>query len=109
MKTIKHVERLQRLHNLIEMECTGSPLRIAERLRISERTVYYLIEQLRDYEAQIGYDRGRKTYFYKDDFVLEVNFSICIGNPDQVTEILEGSYFKNRPRTDKNQRNSEYL
>lgn len=109
MKTIKHVERLQRLHNLIEMECTGSPLRIAERMRISERTVYYLIEQLRDYEAQIGYDRGRKTYYYKDDFVLEVNFSICIGNPDQVTEILEGSYFKNRSRSDRDQSNSKYL
>jgi hypothetical protein len=99
MKTIKHVERLQRLHNLIEMECTGSPFQIAERLRISERTVYYLIEQLRDYEAQIGYDRGRKTYYYKDDFVLEVNFSICIGAPDQVTEILDGSYFKNRTKS----------
>lgn len=98
MKTIKHVERLQRLHNLIQMECTGSPSQIADRLRISERTVYYLIEQLRDYEARIGYDRGRKTYFYKDDFVLEVNFSICIGNPDQVTEILEGSYFKTNSR-----------
>lgn len=98
MKTIKHVERLQRLHNLIQMECTGSPAQIADRLRISERTVYYLIEQLRDYEAQIGYDRGRKTYFYKDDFVLEVNFSICIGSHDQVTEILEGSYFKTNKR-----------
>ncbi len=98
MKTIKHVERLQRLHDLIIMECTGSPAQIARRLRISERTVYYLIEQLRDYEAKIGYDRGRKTYFYKDDFILEVNFSICIGNHDQVTEILEGSYFKKSPR-----------
>ncbi|MCO5723582.1 DNA-binding protein [Robiginitalea marina] len=95
MKTIKHVERLQQLHNLIQMECTGSPGQIANRLRISERTVYYLIEQLKDYEAQIGYDRSRRTYFYKDDFILEVNFSICIGTHDQVTEILEGSYFKN--------------
>lgn len=99
MKTIKHVERLQRLHNLIQMECTGSPVQVAQRLRISERTVYYLIEQLRDYEAQIGYDRGRKTYYYKDDFVLEVNFSICIGSHDQVTEILEGSYFKKKTRS----------
>ncbi|UCE69393.1 MAG: DNA-binding protein [Flavobacteriaceae bacterium] len=99
MKTIKHVERLQHLHNLIQTECTGSPAQIARRLRISERTVYYLIEQLRDYEAQIGYDRGRKTYFYKDDFVLEVNFSICIGSHDAVTEILEGSYFKKNTRS----------
>ncbi|EAR15690.1 MULTISPECIES: DNA-binding protein [Robiginitalea] len=94
MKNIKHIERLQRLHNLIKMECTGSPSEVAFRLGISERTVYYLIEQLKDYEAKIGYDRSRKTYFYKDDFVLEVNFSICIGAHDHVMEILEGSYLK---------------
>ena len=92
MKNIKHIERLQRLHDLIKMECTGAPGELAERLRISERTVYYLIDQLRDYEAQIGYDRSRKTYFYKDDFTLEVNFSICIGAHDHVMEILDGSY-----------------
>ncbi|WP_445382239.1 HTH domain-containing protein [Robiginitalea sp. IMCC44478] len=95
MKTIKHIERLQRLHYLIQQECTGSPSEIADRLEISERTVYYLIEQLKDYDAIIAYDRSRRTYYYKDDFVLEVNFSICIGNHDQVTEILEGSYFNN--------------
>ena len=47
MKTIKHIERLQRLHYLIQQECTGSPAEIADRLEISERTVYYLIEQLK--------------------------------------------------------------
>lgn len=94
MKTIKHIERLQRLHNLIKMECTGSPTEIAERLHISERTVYYLLDQLRDYDAQIQYDRGRKTYYYEDEFVLEVNFSICIGAPDGVMEILDGSYLR---------------
>ena len=98
MKTIKHVERLQRLHDLILMECTGSPGQIARRLRISERTVYYLIEQLRDYEAKIGNASSRTTYFYAADFILEVNFSICIGTHDQVTEILDGSYFRKSSR-----------
>lgn len=97
MKNIKHIERLQQIHNLIKTECTGAPADLARRMEISERTVYYLIEQLRDYDAQIGYDRSRRTYFYKDDFILEVNFSICIGALDEVTEIMEGSYlYKNR-------------
>lgn len=99
MKTIKHIERLQRLHNLIKMECTGSPTEIAERLHISERTVYYLLDQLRDYDAQIRYDRGRKTYYYEDEFVLEVNFSICIGAQDGVMEILDGSYLRGNGNT----------
>lgn len=94
MKTIKHIEKLQRLHNLIHLECTGSPSELADRLGVSDRTVYYLLEQLRDFEAHIAYDRRRKTYYYKDDFVLEVNFSICIGNHDHVMEILDGTYLK---------------
>ena len=94
MKSIKNIEKLKRMHNLISQECTGSPSELADRLTISDRTVYYLLEQLRDYEAQIGYDRSRKTYFYKEDFVLEVNFSICIGSQDQVMEILDGSYLR---------------
>lgn len=97
MKNIKHIERLQQIHNLIQTECTGSPADLARRMEISERTVYYLLEQLRDYDAQIGYDRSRSTYFYKDDFILEVNFSICIGAMNEVTEIMEGSYlYKNK-------------
>lgn len=94
MKNIKHIEKLQRLHNLINLECTGSPSELADRLGVSDRTVYYLLEQLRDFEARIAYDRRRKTYYYKDDFILEVNFSICVGNQDQVTEILDGSYLR---------------
>lgn len=94
MKSIKHIEKLKRMHNLISQECTGTPSELADRLTISDRTVYYLLEQLRDYEAQIGYDRSRKTYYYKEDFILEVNFSICIGNQDQVMEILDGSYLR---------------
>lgn len=94
MKNIKHIEKLQRMHNLIRHECTGSPSELADRLGVSDRTVYYLLEQLRDYEARIAYDRSRKTYYYKEDFVLEVNFSICLGNQGQVMEILDGSYLR---------------
>ena len=99
MKNIKHIERLQQLHNLIVDECTGSPTDLAQRMEISERTVYYLLEQLKDYDAKIGYDRSRRSYFYKSDFVLEVNFSICIGAYDEVMEIMEGSYLHNKNRT----------
>ncbi|WP_088341198.1 helix-turn-helix domain-containing protein [Robiginitalea sediminis] len=96
MKNLTHIERITRLHHLIRMEFTGTPGEIAERLEVSDRTVYYLLDQLRDYGAQIKYDRSRRTYFYEEEFILEVNFSICIGALDEVTEILEGSYLKGK-------------
>jgi predicted DNA-binding transcriptional regulator YafY len=93
MKTIKNLERLQQIHQLIAIERTGSPSELASRLHVSERLVYNLIEQLKDFQAAICYDRGRKTYYYRDDFKLEVNISVSVISNNEVTHIFGGSYF----------------
>jgi len=99
MNTIKSLERLQQLHSLIDTECTGPPLEIARKMEISERSVYNLLDYLRDYSALIGYDRGRKTYYYKNQFNLELTISFSVMSNNEVTEILGGSYFlKNSSR-----------
>lgn len=66
MQALKNLERLQQLHNLIEHECTGFPAELSDRLHISERMVYNLIEQLKILEVVILYSRSRKTYYYDD-------------------------------------------
>ena len=53
MNSIKNLTRLKLLHQLIRSECTGSPFELAKRLRVSERLVYLLVEQLKDFEAVI--------------------------------------------------------
>ncbi|TDQ31462.1 HTH domain-containing protein [Zeaxanthinibacter enoshimensis] len=93
MRTIKNLERLERLHSLIEQEKTGSPTELAERLHISVRLLYHLIEQLRDYHAPILYDRSRKTYFYDDDFHLNVEINVSVISRDETTHIFGGSYW----------------
>ena len=90
MNSIKNLERLQQLHSLIEDECTGSPGELARRLHISERLVYHLIEQLKDFKALIRYDRSRKTYFYQEYFRFQVNISVQIMNEDEMTELFGG-------------------
>jgi len=45
MNSIKNLKRLERLHGLIVSECTGSPYELSQRLGISERLVYHLVEQ----------------------------------------------------------------
>ncbi|QLE00945.1 HTH domain-containing protein [Galbibacter sp. BG1] len=96
MKTIKNLERLQRLHNLIEQECTGSPKELADKLHMSERMAYNLIEQLKSLEATILYSRSRKTYYYDKDFKLEVNISVVVMSNSEVTQIFAGSYFSKK-------------
>lgn len=93
MKNIKTLERLQQLHNLIINENTGTPKELADLMRISERSVHLLIEQLKDYNAKIRYSRTRKTYFYSHDFDLQISISVKVLNNQEVTQIFGGSYF----------------
>jgi len=92
MSSIKTLERLQRLHSLIEQECTGSPLELSRKLHISERTVYNLLDQLKDFNAEITYDRSRRTYYYRNDFKLQIQLSFSVISNNELTEILAGSY-----------------
>ncbi len=90
MKTIRNLRRLQQVHELIEIECTGSPKELSARLHVSERLIYCLLEQLKDFGAQIQYDRSRKTYYYEGAFQFQVNISVAIGNQNGLTQIYAG-------------------
>lgn len=92
MKTIKNLERLQQLHELIDGENTGSPKEIAYKMKLSERLVFNLIEQLKDFQASICYSRKSRTYYYHDDFQLTVNVSVSVISNNELTEIFAGSY-----------------
>lgn len=92
MNSIKNLERLQRLHLLIEQEVTGSPKELASRMHVSERLVYNLIEQFKEYDAGICYDRRRRTYYYCEDFQFKVSISVSIVNKNHKIEVFEGGY-----------------
>lgn len=80
---------MQKLHHLIQNEQTGSPKELAQQLHVSERLVYCLLEELRDYEAFIEYDRKRKTYYYRHDFRLNISVSISIFSAGEVTSTFQ--------------------
>ena len=62
-------------------------------MQISERSVHLLIEQLKDYKADICYSRINKTYRYCNDFELNVSISVNVLTNNEVTQIFGGSYF----------------
>ncbi|WP_136468018.1 HTH domain-containing protein [Flagellimonas onchidii] len=99
MKTVKNLERLQQIHLLIENENTGSPYELANQMGVSERLIYNLIEQLKDFNANICYDRSRKTYYYLNDFQLQVSISVSIISDEEVTEVFGGSYFEKNTKS----------
>lgn len=93
MKNLKTLERLQQLHNLIVNENTGTPEELSKLLRISKRSVHSLIKELKNYEANICYSKSRKTYYYCNDFDLQVSISVNVLTNNEITQIFGGSYF----------------
>ena len=75
MKNLKKLERLQQLHQRIQNENTGSPIEMARYMNISERSIHNLIDELKVLGAEICYKRTTKTYYYCNDFKIELNIS----------------------------------
>lgn len=96
MKNIKTLERLQQLHQRILQENTGPPKSLANQMKISERSLYRLIEQLKDLHASVEYSRSMHTYYYSDDFELRVTISVKALSKNEVIEVFGGSYFINK-------------
>jgi len=65
MSTMKYVARMERIDQLIRQEMTGKAPDFAERLNISVRQLYNLMDELKDLGLPIAYCRARQTYFYK--------------------------------------------
>ncbi len=88
MNSIKTLTRLDKIHQLISQECTGTPKELALRLQFSVRTIHHLLELLKEYDAEIKYDRNRKTYYYTEEFIFEVNVSIAINGNNKMISLL---------------------
>lgn len=93
MKNLKNLERLQQLHQRISQENTGAPKELAHYMNISERSLYKLMEQLKDLTAPISYNRSTNTYYYDGDFELQVNISVTALSNNEVIQVFGGSYF----------------
>ena len=91
MKTFKQLERLRRVHELIQQENTGNPKEFALKLHISEREVYRIVEYLKELDAEIFFSRSSNSYYYEEDFELIVNISVQILVKHELKTIYGGS------------------
>lgn len=89
MNSIKTLTRLEKLHQLIHQERTGTPKELATRMHLSERLIYSLIDRLKEYDATIGYDRSRKTYYYCEEFQFCISLSLSINGSDKSINLLQ--------------------
>ncbi|MEM6737495.1 MAG: HTH domain-containing protein [Bacteroidota bacterium] len=60
----KFFRRFERIDQLIRLKATGKPSELAERLEISESTLYEFIGLMKELGAPIQWDKKRNSYIY---------------------------------------------
>ena len=70
----KFLERFQRIDDLIYRKATGTPAALAERLELSESTLYEYLAVMRSMGAPIAYNRERESYYYNSDGHFHIEF-----------------------------------
>jgi len=76
MNTLKQLERLKKIHQLIKINNTGTPKEFAFKLQISESQLYNILDDLKIKGFPISYSRSLKSYAYNDYCELEVQYSV---------------------------------
>jgi predicted DNA-binding transcriptional regulator YafY len=67
---LQKMQQLERVDCLIRRRATGKPAALAQRLSVSERTIFNLLEDLRDFGAPVRYCKDSQSYYYTDAFDL---------------------------------------
>ena len=72
----KLAERINKAHQLILTEKTGTPEEFAEKLKISRSHLYNLINKLKEYDAPIKYSKKINGFYYSEPFDLDFENSL---------------------------------
>jgi len=70
--SIKTIERFCKIHQLIQQGRTGSPDELAAYFQISRRTLYRILEELKDRGISVKYSRGLGSFYYSNHLNGEV-------------------------------------
>ena len=74
----KQAERINKAHQLILEERTGTPKEFAEKLKISRSQLYNLIDNLKEYQAPIKYSKKSNNFYYSKLFHLELKYTLTV-------------------------------
>jgi len=74
MTFLEKLDALKRLDQLIRLNATGTPHKLAIKLDISRRSVFDLINLMKAMNAPIEYCNYSQSYYYKYECELVINF-----------------------------------
>ena len=67
MTHLEFLEKTEYIRELINKESTGTPAELAQRLNISERSLYRIITTLKNMGHPITYSRCKQSYCYANE------------------------------------------
>ena len=70
----KQIALLERVDQLIRLRATGRPKQLAQRLEVSEATVFRIIDTMKALNAPIYYDLARQSYSYSQATKFKCGF-----------------------------------
>ena len=83
MKFDEFNNKLEEFDYFVSIKNTGTTPEFAKKLGVCERSIGYLLEFLRDRGAQIGFDRFRRSYYYKNRITIQF-FKLKVENTDKI-------------------------
>lgn len=88
MSLINKIERIERMHQMINFKRTGSPQRFARKLGVSQSMLYILIKEIKTLGAPVVYCRYRESY----EYLYPVEFKAGFNTPSMTANELQATY-----------------
>ncbi len=93
---ILSLDRIKKINKLIKGQQTGTPDKFANKLNLGRRQLYNILDELKIMGAPIKYCRKKETFFYEDDFDLQISYSVKIVEDEETRNIYGGVTFMNK-------------
>lgn len=91
----KQIALLERVDQLIRLKATGRPKNLAEKLEVSEATVFRMIETMKELNAPVYYDLARQSYAYSELTEFKCGFFLKSLEEQEQRNLTGGFGFKN--------------
>lgn len=90
MKSIKYIDRINKMHSLINSQKTGTPETFAKQLDLSRRQMYNELEFFKTINAKIKYCKKKETFYYESKFEFSFSYELVAISDQEVVNISEG-------------------
>jgi biotin operon repressor len=91
MNLQEQINLVSRVHQLIRLKATGTPKDLAQRLGMSESTLYRVIDEMKCIGFPIVYNKARQSYCYEKE--VQFSFEVCALDETEKQKTVGGENF----------------